>query len=130
MVPKSSKKCLIVWSNSWQIIFFRLSQTLQHIKNLHWVVVEDGVHTSPAVERILYRSGIPHIYMATKTAPGMPARGWTHRNMALTYIRESYDEINAVIYFCDDDNSYDVRLFNDYIRNVNTIGFWAVGKCF
>ncbi|KIH61868.1 hypothetical protein ANCDUO_07855 [Ancylostoma duodenale] len=56
-------------------------------------------------------------------------RGWTHRNLALQYIRENYDQNrNAVLYFADDDNSYDVRLFNNYIRNVTRIGVWAVDK--
>ncbi|KJH47748.1 glycosyltransferase family 43 [Dictyocaulus viviparus] len=55
-------------------------------------------------------------------------RGWTHRNFALQYIRENYDRTQqAVLYFADDDNTYDVRLFNNYIRKVNRIGVWAVG---
>ncbi|VDM81022.1 unnamed protein product [Strongylus vulgaris] len=54
-------------------------------------------------------------------------RGWTHRNLALRYVRENYDrKQNGVLYFADDDNSYDVRLFNNYIRNVRRIGVWAV----
>ena len=109
--------------------FFRLSNTLQHVKNLHWVVIEDGDHTVPAVERILYRSGLPFIYLNTRTAKGFPARGWTHRNLALTYIRENYHNVSAVVYFCDDDNAYDIRLFTDFIRNVKRIGIWAVGMC-
>lgn len=34
---------------------------------------------------------------------------------------------NAVVYFADDDNAYDLRVF-DYVRQVKSIGFWAVGK--
>ena len=56
--------------------------------------------------------------------------GWTHRNAALRYIRKRYQgyKQEGVIYFADDDNSYDVRLFDNYIRKVKTIGVWAVGK--
>lgn len=61
----------------------------------------------------------------------MPPRGWTHRDLALTYLRENYaDDIEAVVFFGDDDNSYDVRLFTEYIRNVKRIGIWAVGQYF
>ena len=57
-------------------------------------------------------------------------RGWTHRNMGLEYIRKHYKNYHkeAVVYFADDDNSYDVRLFDKYIRKVKTIGVWPVGR--
>ncbi|XGW07669.1 hypothetical protein V3C99_010657 [Haemonchus contortus] len=58
----------------------------------------------------------------------MPSRGWTHRNLALQYIRENYSpQTDAVLYFADDDNSYDVRLFDKYIRKVKRLGIWPVG---
>uniref|UniRef100_A0A1I7YCD5 Galactosylgalactosylxylosylprotein 3-beta-glucuronosyltransferase n=1 Tax=Steinernema glaseri TaxID=37863 RepID=A0A1I7YCD5_9BILA len=107
----------------------RLAQTLSHIDNLHWIVVEDGKSKIAAVERILLRSGLPYTYFTATTEPGFPKRGWTHRNMALRFIRRHYKDYDgdAVIYFGDDDNSYDTRLFDNYIRNVKKIGFWAVG---
>uniref|UniRef100_A0A1I7ZFJ9 Galactosylgalactosylxylosylprotein 3-beta-glucuronosyltransferase n=1 Tax=Steinernema glaseri TaxID=37863 RepID=A0A1I7ZFJ9_9BILA len=107
----------------------RFSQTLAHIKNLHWIVIEDGTSKVEAVERILIRSGLPYTYFTATTEQGFPKRGWTHRNVALRYIRKNYRDYRrgAVIYFADDDNSYDIRLFNDYIRNVKKIGIWAVG---
>ncbi|KAE9554926.1 hypothetical protein FO519_001823 [Halicephalobus sp. NKZ332] len=107
----------------------RLSQTLMHVKNIHWVVIEDSNHTVDAVERILKRSGIPYVYFFTTTKPGYPKRGWTHRNMGLEYVRKNYKNYKrgGVVYFADDDNSYDVRIFDNYIRNVKDIGIWAVG---
>jgi len=79
--------------------------------------------------RLLNRTGIPFVYLHTLTVDGLPRRGWSHRNFALDYLRTNYQSYgkNAVVYFADDDNSYDIRLFNDYIRNVKTIGIWAVG---
>ena len=57
------------------------------------------------------------------------ARGWTQRNEALAYVKKYYKNYgtHAVVYFGDDDNSYDLRLFDSYIRNVKSIGIWAVG---
>jgi len=107
----------------------RLSQTLMHVKNIHWIVIEDANHTVEAVERILQRSQIPYVYFYTTTKPGFPKRGWTHRNMGLDYVRRHYKHYRrgGVVYFADDDNSYDVRLFDNYIRKVKDIGIWAVG---
>uniref|UniRef100_A0A914ZMT6 Galactosylgalactosylxylosylprotein 3-beta-glucuronosyltransferase n=1 Tax=Parascaris univalens TaxID=6257 RepID=A0A914ZMT6_PARUN len=107
----------------------RFSQTLSHIKNLHWVVIEDGNQTVEIVERILDRSGLPYVYFFTTTEAGFPKRGWTHRNQGLAYVRKNYRNFNrpGVVYFADDDNSYDIRLFDRYIRKVKTIGIWAVG---
>ncbi|KAK6018284.1 glycosyltransferase family 43, partial [Ostertagia ostertagi] len=120
--------CLLSGCLVFQAHRFRLSQTLSHVSRLHWIVVEDGEATVPAVSRILQRSGVPHIYLATTSSTGMPRRGWTHRNVALQYVRENYDKNrSAVLYFADDDNTYDIRLFNDYIRKVMRIGVWAVG---
>ncbi|ETN79463.1 glycosyltransferase family 43 [Necator americanus] len=58
----------------------------------------------------------------------MPKRGWTQRNLALQYLRENYSpDTDGVLYFADDDNSYDVRLFDNYIRKVKRLGIWPVG---
>ena len=51
----------------------RLSQTLMHVKNVHWIVIEDSNHTVDAVERILKRSRIPYVYFYTTTKPGYPS---------------------------------------------------------
>uniref|UniRef100_A0AC35GKH1 Galactosylgalactosylxylosylprotein 3-beta-glucuronosyltransferase n=1 Tax=Panagrolaimus sp. PS1159 TaxID=55785 RepID=A0AC35GKH1_9BILA len=95
----------------------RLKNTLDGIPNIYWVVVEDANLPVVPVQKLLLRSCIPHVYLTHKTKPGYPKRGWFQRDMALKFIREHADEIadgnHAIIYFADDDNSYDTRLFND-----------------
>lgn len=120
-----------------------MAQTLMHINNIVWIVVEDGNRTSVVVENVLHRTNISYVYLQAITPPGMPrmqyidiftilsfiARGWQHRNTALSYIRAHYPITRSgVIYFGDDDNTYDIRLFDRYIRNVKTVGMWAVGE--
>ncbi|EYC42780.1 hypothetical protein Y032_0518g2818 [Ancylostoma ceylanicum] len=70
----------------------------------------------------------PHTLSLPLPSPFHTGRGWTHRNLALQYIRENYNpDIDAVLYFADDDNSYDLRLFENYIRQVKRLGIWPVG---
>uniref|UniRef100_A0A0N5AZV7 Galactosylgalactosylxylosylprotein 3-beta-glucuronosyltransferase n=2 Tax=Syphacia muris TaxID=451379 RepID=A0A0N5AZV7_9BILA len=107
----------------------RLSQTLRQVKRLKWIVIESGNRTLDAISRLLKRSGINYVYINAQTPVEIAVKGWAQRNAGLTYLREMYDADHepAVVYFADDDNSYDLRLFDEYIRNVKKIGFWAVG---
>ena len=41
------------------------------------------------------------------------ARGVSNRNKGLQWIRENYVDTRGVIYFADDDNTYDLRLFDE-----------------
>lgn len=110
-----------------------MGNTLARIKNIHWIVVEDNNETVPAIQSLLERSNVTFTYIAHRTAAGYPAKGWYQRTMALNLIRSKTSQFmgpehdGGVVYFGDDDNSYDIRLFTDYIRNVKTLGMWAVG---
>jgi hypothetical protein len=52
----------------------RLAQTLMHVPDIVWIVVEDDVTTSLPVERLLERSKIPHVYLNTLTKDGLPRK--------------------------------------------------------
>ncbi|CAJ0959057.1 unnamed protein product, partial [Mesorhabditis belari] len=110
----------------------RMANTIRQIPDLHWIVIEDGETRVTAVERMLNRTGLPFTYIPAKTKPGYPRRGWYQRDTALGYLRNYTDRITrgsreAVVYFGDDDNAYDLRLFDEYIRKVKKIGVWGVG---
>ncbi|XGW26778.1 hypothetical protein V3C99_007398 [Haemonchus contortus] len=110
----------------------RLANTLHLIPHLHWIVIEDGNNTVPYVEAILRRSTKPFTYIKSPTPDGYPGKGWFQRSVALQYVRnnsarllENY--LSGIVYFVDDDNAYDIRVFTDYVRNVKKLGMWAVG---
>lgn len=51
-----------------------MSQTLMHVPNLHWIVIEDGLQTYPAVERIIQRTTKHYTYFANVTLPDYPRK--------------------------------------------------------
>ncbi|RCN28582.1 glycosyltransferase family 43 [Ancylostoma caninum] len=122
-----------------------MANTLRLIPHLHWILVEDANETVSYVWKILERSSIPFTYLATATEKGYPrnlpffdfcefikSRGWFQRTVALRHLRNESASLmrgysSGVVYFADDDNSYDIRLFTEYIRNVKRLGLWAVG---
>jgi len=104
----------------------RVSQTLQLAKlkyglHLYWIIVEDAHGCTQRVRQILLDSGIPfaHTFVPTlKTAEGH--KGVDQRNRALGLIRDLL-QTRGVVYFLDDDNAYDVRIFPEllYTKNVS-----------
>ncbi|XP_043203840.1 galactosylgalactosylxylosylprotein 3-beta-glucuronosyltransferase 1-like, partial [Amphibalanus amphitrite] len=99
----------------------RLSQTLMHAKPfLYWIVVEDAPKRTPAVAQLLKRSGLRHVHLLGEPAPvpakkprfwGRIPRGVTNRNTGLRWLRKY--AASGVVYFADDDNTYDIRLFRE-----------------
>uniref|UniRef100_A0A914S0K2 Galactosylgalactosylxylosylprotein 3-beta-glucuronosyltransferase n=1 Tax=Parascaris equorum TaxID=6256 RepID=A0A914S0K2_PAREQ len=82
----------------------RLSQTLMNIRNIAWIVVEDGKKFNNPTHHLIRRTQIAYCYIAVGRLKTFP-----------------------VVYFADDDNTYDIRLFDRFIRKVEAIGVWAVG---
>ena len=41
----------------------RMSQTIDTVHCLFWIVVEDGNEKIPAIERLLNRTATPHVYL-------------------------------------------------------------------
>lgn len=107
----------------------RMAQTLLNVPAVHWIVVEDSSTLSPVIARLLQRYGIPHThlkaqmpekYKKLKTKP----RGVSNRNAALQWVRQNRK--SGVLYFADDDNTYDIRLFEE-MRYTKKVSMWPVG---
>ncbi|XP_013400799.1 galactosylgalactosylxylosylprotein 3-beta-glucuronosyltransferase 3 isoform X1 [Lingula anatina] len=116
----------------------RLSQTFLHVRNFHWIVVEDAVEKTPLVTNFLRNCGLiyTHLNIATpedhklqENDPNwLKPRGVLQRNIALKWLRDNLDVDNkqGVVYFADDDNTYDLKLF-DEMRSTKQVSVWPVG---
>ncbi|XP_034656557.1 galactosylgalactosylxylosylprotein 3-beta-glucuronosyltransferase P isoform X1 [Drosophila subobscura] len=108
----------------------RLGYTLKHVANLLWLVIEDANKTNPLVAHTLDRIGVPYEYMVApmpekyKQTKKAKPRGVSNRNRGLEYLRQHATE--GVLYFADDDNTYDISIF-EQMRYISKVGMWPVG---
>ena len=97
-----------------------------HVSNLVWIVVEDSDRKTELVTYLLTKcEPVLIVHMNVKVpvlAPppvkgkkGTPARGVAQRNAGLSWIRKlcSVSVCSGVVYFMDDDNKYDLQLFEE-----------------
>lgn len=104
----------------------RLANTLLHVPNLHWLVVEDAPRRTQLTARLLRDTGLNYTHLHVETPrnyklrgdardPRIP-RGTMQRNLALRWLRETFPRNSSqpgVVYFADDDNTYSLELFEE-----------------
>ena len=113
----------------------RLSHTLLHVDNVIWVIGEDSETCSDLVGNLLQKfkmpyahlmSPMPKMYLKEKYKP----RGVASRRAGMEWILKNHDQISkngdGIIYFADDDNTYDLKLF-DEIRKTKKVSVFPVG---
>ena len=103
----------------------RISQTLQHVTNLHWILVEDSKFRTNLVSKLLQESGLSFTHLNVRTSAQMQKkkgerynkhhRGVEQRNAGLKWLRENVNpkKTPGVVYFMDDDNTYHKKLFDE-----------------
>ena len=94
-----------------------------HVPDLTWIVVEDAENTTELVTRLLAKCALViTVHLTAKSPPttlkGQKApRGVSQRNAGLNWIRESCsnttEKCRGVVYLMDDDNKYDLKLFEE-----------------
>ena len=84
--------------------------------------MEDSKYKTDLVSRFLERCGVTYTHLTQRTSPhlrqksikrGLLPRGMEQRNKGLEWIRRNFDpkKMKGVVYFADDDNTYDVEIF-------------------
>lgn len=110
----------------------RMAHTLMLVKNIHWLVIEDATVATKQVTELLERTGLKFDHLIApmpekyKQKKGAKPRGVSNRNRGLQWIRTN--ATRGVFYFADDDNTYDIELF-DEIRKTKTVSMFPVGLC-
>uniref|UniRef100_A0A674GX39 Galactosylgalactosylxylosylprotein 3-beta-glucuronosyltransferase n=1 Tax=Taeniopygia guttata TaxID=59729 RepID=A0A674GX39_TAEGU len=116
----------------------RLANTLLHVPNLHWILVEDSQRRTPLITRLLRDTGLNYTHLNVETPrnyklrgdmrdPRIP-RGTMQRNLALRWLRETFNRNNSqpgIVYFADDDNTYSLELFEE-MRSTRKVSVWPV----
>ena len=103
----------------------RLSNTLLHVTNLHWIIVEDHTFRTDLVSRLLYETGLSFTHLNHRTPMEMQRkkgeprrkhhRGVGQRNTGLQWLRDNIDpdKTPGAVYFMDDDNTYHTKIFDE-----------------
>lgn len=108
----------------------RLSQTLKLVPQIIWLVIDDAHELSNMVDGVLKKSGIKYHYDIApmparyKSINGFKPKGVSNRNRGLKWLRQNAS--SGVFYFADDDNVYDLELF-DEIRYTKKVSMFPVG---
>lgn len=118
----------------------RLAQTLVHVKNIHWVVAEDSDYCHDHVIRLARRYRMSRTHIASPIPVSYKSlsrektpRGVSSRRAGLRWVLKRHGSLKnrcpnaaAVIYFADDDNTYDFRIF-EQIRTTKKVSVFPVG---
>ncbi|CAN8017058.1 unnamed protein product, partial [Ixodes persulcatus] len=105
----------------------RVAQSLMLTTAVFWIVHSVWIHIQ--VSRIVKESGVPFVHLLgpcpkNRRNPGH-GRGVSGRLRGLDWLRK-HAALPGVLYFADDDNSYDHRLF-DEIRWTRAVSVFPVG---
>ena len=102
-----------------------LCHTLMLVPNVVWIVIEDSKSKTKSVTQLLERCRVKTVHLNATTPAGTPIthgkrkpmkfklRGVTQRNTGLEWLRGHHGNSSGVVYFADDDNKYDLRLFEE-----------------
>jgi hypothetical protein len=105
----------------------RLRNTLWLIPKIVWILIEDSSVKSAKISTFLKNSNISYVHLNQQTPDELiikssekvwtKPRGVLQRNKGLEWLRDNIESINrnGVVYFADDDNTYDIKLFEEVL---------------
>ncbi|XP_054742985.1 galactosylgalactosylxylosylprotein 3-beta-glucuronosyltransferase S [Anastrepha obliqua] len=108
----------------------RLAYTLLHVPRIHWILANDHDECNGYLDGLLIELGLPFTHLASpmpefyRRKKPLP-RGVANRRAAIHWLRQR-SITNGILYFGDDDNTYDLKLFSE-IRSTQRVSMFPVG---
>jgi hypothetical protein len=98
-----------------------LRNTLLLVPNVVWIVIEDSKNITERITEFLHTFKIAYVQLNSYTpmyntsgVKDKRIRGVVQRNCALRWLKDNRKDLRpGVIYFADDDNRYDLRVFEE-----------------
>ena len=102
-----------------------MRNTLWLVPRIVWILIEDSPVKTKKIGQFLEYSKIPYVHLNEPTPNELVVdekekswskpRGVLQRNKGIAWLRDNQARIesNGVVYFADDDNTYDIRLFEE-----------------
>lgn len=115
----------------------RVRNTLWLVPKIVWILIEDSSYRTEKIKNFLSESQLNYVHLSEQTSDDLIIRSnekvWTkprgvlQRNKGIQWLRENEKDLdlNGVVYFADDDNTYDIRLFEE-MRYTKTVSVWPV----
>ncbi|RMZ95925.1 galactosylgalactosylxylosyl 3-beta-glucuronosyltransferase I-like [Brachionus plicatilis] len=115
----------------------RLRNTLWLVPKIVWILIEDSAVKTRKIENFLKLSKMSYVHLSEETPDDWRVqssekswskpRGVLQRNKGIQWLRENsgWLDHSGVVYFADDDNTYDIRLFEE-MRYTKTVSVWPV----
>ena len=106
----------------------RMRNTLWLVPKVVWILIEDSPVKTTKIKMFLEYSKMPFVHLNEPTPddliikstdkPWAKPRGVLQRNKGLAWLRGNPDKLHhvGVVYFADDDNTYDIRLFEEVLN--------------
>ncbi len=115
----------------------RMRSTLWLVPKVFWILIEDSARKTKKIEEFMKHMYMPSVHLNEETTEDLVVkssektwakpRGVLQRNKGLEWLRANSDklDLNGVVYFADDDNTYDIRLFEE-MRYTKKVSVWPV----
>uniref|UniRef100_A0A1A9ULU4 Galactosylgalactosylxylosylprotein 3-beta-glucuronosyltransferase n=1 Tax=Glossina austeni TaxID=7395 RepID=A0A1A9ULU4_GLOAU len=111
----------------------KLGYTLQHVPRLHWIVTDFYPTCNQYLSAFLYKFHIPFTHLSNHLLDGVyedfdkfEPQGFEEKEAGIEWLR-THNITSGILYFGNDDNAYDLKLFQE-IRSTRLVSMFPVGR--